>query len=88
MLIEDNAADVSLVRALLDEVGSEDLELVETGLVSHAEHLLQSESFDAVLLDLTLPDSRGLESLSRVQRVAYVPVVVLKASPTSPLRSK
>jgi diguanylate cyclase (GGDEF)-like protein len=78
MLVEDNAADVSLVRALLDEVESADLELVEAGLVSEAEHLLQSEPFDAVLLDLTLPDSCGLESLSRVQRIApHVPVVVL-----------
>ena len=78
MLVEDNAADISLVRALFDEVGPEDLELVEAGLVSQAEHLLQSEPFDAVLLDLTLPDSSGLESLSRVQRIApHVPVVVL-----------
>ena len=59
-------------------MGSADLELVEAGLVSEAEHLLQSEPFDAVLLDLTLPDSRGLESLSRIQRIApHVPVVVL-----------
>jgi diguanylate cyclase (GGDEF)-like protein len=78
MLVEDNAADISLVRALFDEAGSEDLELVEAGLVSQAEHLLQSEPFDAVLLDLTLPDSSGLESLNRVQRIApHVPVVVL-----------
>jgi len=78
ILVEDNAADVRLVRALLDEVGSDDLELVEAGLVSQAEHLLQTEPFDAILLDLTLPDSCGLESLSRVQRIApHVPVVVL-----------
>src|SRR6266850_259130 len=78
MLVEDNAADVSLVRALLDEAGSADMELVEAGLVSEAEHLLQSEPFDAILLDLTLPDSCGLESLNRVQRIApHVPVVVL-----------
>jgi diguanylate cyclase (GGDEF)-like protein len=78
MLVEDNAADVSLVRALLSEAGSEDLELVSAGRVSEAEHRLQTEPFDAILLDLTLPDSNGLESLNRVQRVApHVPVVVL-----------
>src|SRR5688572_19541425 len=78
MLVEDNAADVSLVRALLDEAGSEDLELVEAGGVSEAEYLLLSGPFDAVLLDLTLPDSCGLESLNRVQRIApHVPIVVL-----------
>src|SRR4029077_2801378 len=40
--------------------------------------LLGSREIDVILLDLNLPDSRGLETFSKIQRVApELPVIIL-----------
>lgn len=78
LLVEDNAGDALLVRYMLEEVERTSFE------VSHAERLeeavksLRERAFEVVLLDLSLPDSRGLETLFRVREAApELPVVVL-----------
>jgi diguanylate cyclase (GGDEF)-like protein len=78
LLVEDNPVVARLVEALLEEV-SEPRFAVETrttlaeGLLS-----LSTRPADIVLLDLDLPDSRGLETVSRVVvRHPQIAVVVL-----------
>jgi signal transduction histidine kinase len=77
LLVEDNAVEAYLLQEILADTGGP----IE---VSHAETMAQAEQqlgrgpFRAVLLDLSLPDSRGLESVERAQSLApTVPVVVL-----------
>ena len=78
LLIEDNPGDARLIAEMVSEggYGSPRLQWVErlgTGLQS----LLEGE-IDIVLLDLALPDSQGIETLSAVREAAPgVPVVVL-----------
>lgn len=78
LLVEDSAEDAMVLEACLDRVpsGSYALEHVES--LREAEERLGRDRFDVVLLDLMLPDSRGLEGVKRLGEVApNVPVVVL-----------
>jgi PAS domain S-box-containing protein len=77
LLIEDHPGDARQIRELLREAGlAVELDLAET--LRAALERLGKDPPDAVLLDLTLPDSRGLETFLAVQRAAPVlPIVVL-----------
>ncbi|MBF0093604.1 MAG: diguanylate cyclase [Alphaproteobacteria bacterium] len=78
LLVEDEPADAVLVRALLKEtrIGHFDVavEARLSGAVRHA-----SEVFlDVVLLDLSLPDSLGLDTVRAFRQAApHLPIVVL-----------
>src|ERR671933_1348950 len=78
LLVEDNPGDARLVEILLSEVNAPRF------FITHAEHLsealqrLEGQSFDVILLDLSLPDSSGLETVSRTRGAApRTPLVVL-----------
>ncbi len=78
LLIEDNAGDARLIRELLTHAAGPSCRLewhsrLEAGL----ERLAQG-GIDAVLLDLSLPDSRGPETADRVMAQSPgIPIVVL-----------
>ena len=80
LLVEDNPGDVRLIREMLRGAGAghAHVELAQTDrLSSGVEHLAQVGA-DVVLLDLSLPDSQGLETFTSVHAAApSVPVVVL-----------
>ncbi|HET7479609.1 MAG TPA: EAL domain-containing protein [Rubrobacteraceae bacterium] len=78
LLVEDNPGDARLVSILLSEVSPNTFDISHAGRLGEAfEHLERSE-FDVVLLDLSLPDSSGLEAVDAMQGVApYLPLVVL-----------
>src|SRR5437773_12088782 len=78
LFVEDSAADARLVQETLDESGATSVDLVHVPRLGDALVRLGCESYDAVLLDLGLPDARGLEALIPVRLAAPdVPVVVL-----------
>lgn len=78
LLIEDNPGDVELIRIILGETKGWDVVLATAERVSSALEMLNREQFDAVLLDLGLPDSYGLESLQRIhENETSVPIIVL-----------
>ena len=78
LLIEDNRGDARLIQEYLAEVEGLSFTLeVRERFVAGLERLIRG-GIDVVLLDLSLPDSRGLETFVRLQREApAVPVVVL-----------
>jgi len=78
LLIEDNAGDARLIREMLLKNDDYDSKLEITTTLADGLRQLSEDVFDAVLLDLSLPDSQGVETLHRV--VAQAPdmaVVVL-----------
>jgi len=78
LLVEDNSGDVRLLQAILAEVTSVDVELVRVERLSQALQSLSKGTFDVVLLDLSLPDSQGLETCIQIHaQVPQVPIVVL-----------
>ena len=63
LLVEDNEVEATLLAEILKDTG-------EPFEVTHAETMAEAQKaaragFDAVLLDLSLPDSRGLDTLER-----------------------
>lgn len=78
LLVEDNPGDARLTRELLSEVESFAFELRHVERLTDAVVTLGREPFDVVLLDLSLPDSQGLEAIRALQKCASsLPVVVL-----------
>ena len=77
LLVEDNPGDARLVREMLADESSGS-EVVDVGRLSDGLQRLGREKFDAILLDLSLPDSQGLDTLVKLQaNVTGVPLVVL-----------
>ena len=67
LLIEDNPGDARLVEIFLSESDLQHCEVInKTTLTSGLESLKSGEEYAAILLDLTLPDSRGFETLEKL----------------------
>jgi signal transduction histidine kinase/HPt (histidine-containing phosphotransfer) domain-containing protein len=75
LLIEDNPGDVRLVRERLLSAPHARFEVESVERLDRGVERLRSPGIDVVLLDLTLPDSRGVETITRLHGEA----------PTAPL---
>lgn len=76
LLVEDNDDHAALIEGELEDAAGFDVARA-TSLAGAAD-MLGRATFDSVLLDLGLPESRGLETLTRMLQVARaVPLVVL-----------
>jgi len=78
LLVEDNPGDARLLVELVRDTDASRLRLEHVDRLSTALDRLSSEPFDLVLLDLSLPDEQGLNTVVRVHACApKVPIVVL-----------
>ena len=78
LLVEDNPGDARLLREALREVTPAPFELIHAERFHRGIESLKGEHFAAVLLDLSLPDAKGVDTVARMQReVSDVPIVVL-----------
>ncbi|CAA7620013.1 conserved hypothetical protein [Candidatus Terasakiella magnetica] len=78
LVIEDNPGDARLVELYLREDPSRPFKVIKAGRLSDGLEVLQTQAIDAVLLDLSLPDSFGMETLSTLRGAQpSIPVVVL-----------
>ncbi len=76
LLIEDNPADVELIREMMSDM--EKYTFTTADRLSSGLKILRNEAFDVVLLDLGLPDSNGIDTFSKIQDQAPdLPVIVL-----------
>ena len=81
LLVEDNPADVRLLREMFHEQSSHNTELTQVETIAQAEEYLSASAApDIILLDLGLADAQGLEAIRRARAAApHVPLVVLTA---------
>jgi serine phosphatase RsbU (regulator of sigma subunit) len=78
LLVEDNPGDVVLIREMLREQPRARFELTAVARLDAARDALEESGFAVVLLDLSLPDSQGLETFRALRAAcARLPVVVL-----------
>jgi signal transduction histidine kinase len=79
LLIEDSLAEARLLQEVLKQANSKQFSVVHVKRLQEALKVLnQDAKFDVILLDLTLPDSHGLESLAPlIATDSSLPIVVL-----------
>jgi PAS domain S-box-containing protein len=80
--VEDDVALTMLVRELL----SDDVDVIAAHSVLVAQQMLQQESFDLIILDVSLADDSGLNVLSALRRPQGGTPPVLLYSATEPSR--
>lgn len=77
LLIEDNFGDALLVQEYLADADSS-IELIHKTSLQAAIGIIAENDIDAILLDLSLPDAQGLETVHKVRALApNHPIVVL-----------
>ncbi len=78
LLVEDNPGDARLVVELLRDSGPNDFRMTHVSTVAAGvTHLTSGTPTDAVLLDLSLPDESGLETVRRIVASAGAASVVV-----------
>ena len=78
LLIEDNPGDVRLLRELLDNTGTGAFVVAQVDRLAAGMEHLDARAIDVILLDLSLPDSQGTETLIKTHAAAHgIPIVVM-----------
>lgn len=78
LLVEDHLPDALMVKRSLKRGGGDSLSVEHVSDLESGLQRLSSGGIDLVLLDLSLPDSAGVETLQRVcDHYPQVPIVVL-----------
>jgi len=78
LLVEDNPADADLIQAIVASNQKSQWQFTCVERLAHACQYLDSQHFDLVLLDLSLPDSQGLGAIAQLLAVAPdLPILVL-----------
>lgn len=78
LIVEDDPDDARLIQEQLAEGAAERFDVTSAASLKAALDALRTFPADVVLLDLTLPDAKGLDGLLRI-RAAHdeVPIVIL-----------
>ena len=80
LLVESSPGDARVVEAHLTPTDAKSFELTQAKRLADARALLAERRYDAVLLDLSLPDSRGLDTVRAARDAAGItPIVVITA---------
>jgi len=78
MLVEDNPSDSALFKVMLERSKLIRFKLRSASSLKETLELLDAIDYDIILLDLNLPDSEGLDTLSRLRdKDKNTPVVVV-----------
>lgn len=81
LLVEDNSADACRVQEMLWEVETFEFQLIHVSRLAEALTCLTTQpSISIILLDLSLPDAQGLDSVKEVLRVSPDSPIVLMSN--------
>ncbi|HEY9777557.1 MAG TPA: response regulator [Planktothrix sp.] len=80
LLIEDSQSDAALMQARLSSVTEFAFTVDHATRLSDAIEMMENSRYDAILVDLNLPDSSGLDTVRKTRKAAgETPVIVLTA---------
>ncbi|MCD4785130.1 MAG: response regulator [Candidatus Eremiobacteraeota bacterium] len=78
LLVEDNPDDVYIIRRMLSGITPTNFDLMHVMRLNEAIEILLENKFDIVLLDLSLPDSQGLDTFTELNRKTQKsPIIIL-----------
>lgn len=78
LFVEDEPDLAAALEATFEDADARDFVVHRAPSLATAINLLGSHQIDLILLDLNLPDSHGLETFAKIQRIApELPVIIL-----------
>jgi len=78
LLVEDNPGDVRLIKEMLTKDGDGKFIFCNVDTLKRALAKLDKETFDIIILDSNLPDSKGFDTFERIySQTQEIPIVVL-----------
>jgi PAS domain S-box-containing protein len=78
LLIEDNPADRDLIKIFLKGFYADTCNVTTADHLSDGLRLLAENTYEITIVDLSLPDSSGLETFNKVYaKAAHTPIIVL-----------
>lgn len=78
LLLEDEQENTELVEQMLADIKDRQVQIASAATLSGALELMKQLHFDAIIADLGLPDSAGLETFAALHaRDPKVPVIIL-----------
>jgi PAS domain S-box-containing protein len=78
LIIEDNFSDIQAIENYFKNLSEKKYEIVDCSTLSQGINLLKQHNFDAILLDLSLPDSTGVNALKTIRDAGFdIPIIVL-----------
>ena len=81
LLIDDNPGDAYLIEDHLEEFANFSYEIKNVGTLNEALSILKEQPFDVILSDLSLPDSDGVNTFSRIHNEnPLIPLIILSGS--------
>jgi len=89
LVVEDNPGDARLITETFQKLTDGEFELIHEKSLQGALNRLTQGKVNFILLDLSLPETTGLETLARIRAVdAGTPVIVLTGSPDGGLADR
>ncbi|MCU6434002.1 EAL domain-containing protein [Undibacterium sp. Jales W-56] len=80
LIITNVAADADILENVLQKATDGPFEIERATRLAEGLTLLKTQHIDAILVDLSLPDSRGMDSFHRLfSAVPYVPILTLNS---------
>jgi DNA-binding response OmpR family regulator len=81
LLVEDSLTDAFLLGELLKRVTEFEFEMIHSTELSAGINQLASKEFDAIILDLELPDSFGLSTYEKIREKAdNTPIIIVSGN--------
>ena len=78
LIVEDNNGDYDYISLLLKEESGLSMQIIRSTTLEEARSVCENECPDLILLDLGLPDSKGIDTAVKVIEFAQrIPVIVL-----------
>jgi len=77
LLVEDNSSAAMVAQAAIEKAAFGPAEILRADSLAKALGIAGSAEIHLVLLDLNLPDSRGLATLERMRAAARCPIIVV-----------
>lgn len=76
LLIED---DKTIQTSVSYYLTSQNFKVCTVGTINEAKQKIEKNSYDIILLDITLPDGNGYEYLKAIRKETQMPVIILTA---------
>lgn len=80
LMVADHPDDIRLLEDMLANAGTDQFTLQHVSSIKYALDTLALQSYDVLLLDLSLPDGHGFSNLNKIQATApNLPVIILSS---------